>query len=576
MKKMILSIIVTLLLLTISLSSVNAIILKKPVAEKDLQLIKKITYPSGWTKLTDDGFGQIFNVAIRGMAIYKNELYVGTHNLNLTKLRVNENPNINIETNVIVNILEERLSTSLVQEKLLADLAQENQLLNLIQKRYLLKSYAANVKVANLATNNRYSYNDLDFGMLSPLQKLPIQGVNLLTRIVHIVNRASDGCNVYKYNFTTGVLTQIVGDDSETGMKSGFGYTYNCDASIIKVFNDKLYVGTWNTGFGSKEDPDRKGCEIWRFDGENWEQVVGHESPIKGGFGNSRNVAAWSIKEFNGYLYVGTMNWGFTDDSGCEIWRTQDGENWEKVVDKGFKPFMSPEDQANKTANTYTWGIEEYQGKLYVGTFNCKMFSDKGWGCQLWRSNNGIDWNKVDLPGGDGFGEPENYGIRKLTIYNNELFIGTATHILNDEAFEIWKFDGIDWTPIIGDDVPGVEEGDTEFDGFGNPMNKYAWSMIVTSDNKLWVGTGNLKMKYSGDLISEGCEIWYYDGNDWIPVVKDGFEEPNGFGNIKNQAARAMIEYPEGSNNIVVGTLRIAHLSTKIPQTGCDLRIRIP
>ena len=576
MKKIILSIIVTGMLLTISLASVNATIEQKQATVKDLQIIQKKIYPSGWTKLTDDGFGKISNVAIRGMAIYKNELYVGTHSLNFTKLKINENLNINIKTNVIANMLQEELSANLVQEELLVDLTQEEQLLDLIQEMSLSESNEAGILEVNLAIINDYSNNDFDNSMSTPSQQQPIQGLNLLTIIIHLVNKASDGCDVYKYNFTTGSITQVVGDESVTGMKAGFDYTFNCDASVIKVFNDKLYVGTWNTGVGSKENPDRKGCEIWRFDGENWEQVVGSDSTVKGGFGNPRNVAAWSIKEFNDYLYVGTMNWGFTDDSGCEIWRTQDGENWTQVVDKGFKPLMSPEDQANKTANTYAWCMEEFQGQLYVGTFNCKMFSDVGWGGQLWRTNNGLTWSKVDLPNGDGFGEPENYGIRKLPIYNNELYVGTATHILSDEAFEIWKFDGVEWTPIVSDDVPGVREGDIEYDGFGNPMNKYAWSMIVTSDNKLWVGTGNLKMLYSGNLISEGCEIWCYDGNIWTPVVKDGYEKPNGFGNIKNQAARAMIEYPERSSNIVVGTLRLAHLSTKMPQTGCDLRIRIP
>jgi hypothetical protein len=181
----------------------------------------------------------------------------------------------------------------------------------------------------------------------------------------------------------------------------------------------------------------------------------------------------------------------------------------------------------------------------------------------------------VILPSGDGFGEPENYGIRKLVIYNDELYVSTAAHILKEEALEIWKFDGTDWIPVIGDDVPGIEEGDIEYDGFGNPLNKYAWSMAVTSDNKLWVGTGNLKMTYAGGLYSEGCEIWHYNGNEWIPVVKDGYEKPSGFGNKKTQAARSIIEYPEGSGNIVVGTLRIATLSPKIPQEGCDLWIRV-
>ena len=563
------------MILILSLSSVNATIKQVQVAELNLQMINKKFYPVGWTILTDDGFGKLCNVAIRGMAIYKNELYVGTHNLNLSKLSLNQNLNINIETGLIANLYKEELSTNLIQEEFIADLTQERSLLDLVLERQLIESHESCLQTDNLATVNGYSNENLDNSISTGFHQVPYQGLNLITILIHLVNKASDGCNVYKYNYTTGQLIQIVGDESVTGMKSGFNYTFNCDASIIKVFNDKLYVGTWNTAIGSKQNPERKGCEIWRFDGSTWEQVVGHNALTKGGFGNPANVAAWSMREFNGYLYVGTMNWGFSSNSGCEIWRTQNGINWEKVVDRGFKPFMSPSDLANGTANTYAWDMGEFQEQLYVGTFNLKMFSKVGWGCQLWKTYDGLNWNKVILPSGDGFGEPENYGIRKLVIYNDELYVSTAAHILKDEALEIWKFDGTDWIPVIGDDVPGVEEGDIEYDGFGNPLNKYAWSMAVTSDNKLWVGTGNLKMTYTGGLYSEGCEIWNYNGNGWIPVVKDGYEKPNGFGNEKNQAARSMIEYPEGSGNIVVGTLRIATLSPKIPQEGCDLWIRI-
>ncbi len=40
---------------------------------------------SGWNQLTENGFGQKTNVAPRGMAVYNDELYIGTHNAKLPK-----------------------------------------------------------------------------------------------------------------------------------------------------------------------------------------------------------------------------------------------------------------------------------------------------------------------------------------------------------------------------------------------------------------------------------------------------------------------------------------------------------
>ena len=84
----------------------------------------------------------------------------------------------------------------------------------------------------------------------------------------------------------------------------------------------------------------------------------------------------------------------------------------------------------------------------------------------------------------------------------------------------------------------------------GNTSNKYAFSVNVSSDNKLWVGTFN-------GPWTNGCEIWCYNGTDWVSIVKDEDGElPNGFHDILNSGARSMIEYPKDSNKIVIGTFR--------------------
>ena len=241
--------------------------------------------------------------------------------------------------------------------------------------------------------------------------------------------------------------------------------------------------------------------------------------------------------------------------------------------------------------NTYAWITEVYQNQLYVGTFNSRtrILTDKGTGGQLWRSSNGKDWEKVPLPKNifgeyqDGFGESENYGIRKLTIYNNELYVGVASSFLMKNGCEIWKYNGLNWTPVISDEIPNIEKNDINYDGFGNSKNKYIWSMTSTSDGKLWVGTANvqvdsryliqsIKSKKLLESLTDGFEIWCYDGQQWEPIIKNDIGlKSNGIGDSSNLGARSMIEYPVNSGNIIVGTFKMIKNNPNINSGGCEL-----
>lgn len=494
--------------------------------------IRLFSLSFGWKQITDNGFGKSSNYATRGMEIFNGELYIGTQN---------------------------------------------NLLPNSIDLEHQQSSVAA-----------IYLFPDL-YAILADLYRVPMR------IIMHFGTLASQGFEIWKYNYSTDTLTQVIGTDSITGINAGFDYHFNAAAAVMKVFKGYLYVGTWNTPIGSVFQPNRNGCELWRTsDGIQWEQVVGHNAPfISGGFGNPDNTGAWSIEEFNGYLYVGTMNWDFSDQGGCEIWRSVDGLHWEQVVDHGFRPFMTAEEREKEAINTYAWIMQVYKGQLYLGTFNARVWllDDTGTGCQLWRTSDGMTWEKILLPNGledsykDGFGESENYGIRRMVIYNDELYIGIASSFFHTHGCEIWKYDGVSWVPVISDELEGSTQNEFYHDGFGNQMNKYIWSMVVTNDNKLWVGTANCQVYtpiifqkgMDHDMIdteTQGCEIWCYDGQQWQPVIKNDFgNKPNGLGDMSNLGARSMIEYPENSGNIVVGTFKFINPDPTQPRSGCELWI---
>ena len=350
-----------------------------------LKILDLYILPFSWKQLTDDGFGKQSNYGTRGMEIFKGDLYIGTQN--------------------------SMIPLSLKQEKEYG---------NLIAASVLPDFYTVFGNVTHLP---------IRFGL-------------------YLMTLASQGCEIWKYNYSNDVLCKVIGKDSVSGINAGFGSHFNAAASVMKEFKGYLYVGTWNTPIGSTLQPDRKGCEIWRSsDGIHWEQVVGHIAPFTtGGFGNPDNTGAWSIEIFNDYLYVGTMNWDFSDNGGCEVWRSSDGLHWEQVVDHGFREFMSDTDLEKEAINTYAWTMKEYHNELYMGTFNSRLWfnNEKGTGCQLWKTADGVHWQKVALPRGrihsgtkDGFGEAENYGIRSMVIYNDELYIGVASSFFHGHGCEI-------------------------------------------------------------------------------------------------------------------------------------------
>ena len=213
--------------------------------------------------------------------------------------------------------------------------------------------------------------------------------------------------------------------------ESGFGKRENTGIFSLKTFNGFLWAGTAN-GIN--------GCEIWKYDGEKWENV------IFGGFNSKSNVAAMNMEIFNEKLYVGIFN----PKCGCQIWRypADTPLGWEKVVSDGF---YNPE-------NVYVWSMKVYEDNgikyLYVGTFNGSGYIVKSKGPkggEMWRSSTGNcnDWQRVVK---DGFNDACNYGIRTLEVLEGCLYAGTARPPMPFKKFkkhkpkncelgcEIWKY----------------------------------------------------------------------------------------------------------------------------------------
>ena len=243
---------------------------------------------------------------------------------------------------------------------------------------------------------------------------------------------------------------------------SGFGMPENSNSTSVEVFNDKLYVGVFN----------KEGGEIWLTgDGTSWEQAN-----INGFNPNNscvRVMSTFASHGSNQHLYIGTDN-----EAGSQVWMTSDGIDWLSMEENGF-------DDVN---NTSVYCMGAFNNYLYLGTANQQS------GTQIWRTKGGIAWAKTNT---DGFGYSSNLASYSMCTFKGYLYVGTVNHLTGTQ---VWRSsDGSNWYQ-------------SNMDGFGDPDNSCSYCMTVFN-NHLYAGTGN-----------EVAQVWRTeDGVIWEQVNIDGF-----------------------------------------------------
>ena len=158
-----------------------------------------------------------------------------------------------------------------------------------------------------------------------------------------------------------------------------------------------MYAGTLNPfGFGL----------VRTSDGVTYDDV------ITGGNGAIGNSAAMDLYVYDGELYIGTMNFFV----GTSLFRTADddtdGTKFEAVYVYGN----------GNSNNKYTWYMQEYNNRLYVGTFKLSgqfdLFSKAD------PTDPDEDWVYETTT---GFDNEHHYGVRSMTLFEGRLIIGDAT-----------------------------------------------------------------------------------------------------------------------------------------------------
>jgi hypothetical protein len=79
---------------------------------------------------------------------------------------------------------------------------------------------------------------------------------------------------------------------------------------------------------------------------------------------------------------------------------------------------------------------------------------------------------------------------------------------------------------------------------------------------------------YAGTAKTDGCQVYRYNvSGGWRALVKNTFEEPDGFGDPLNFGARSMIEYPPNTKIVFLGTFTPYEHK---PDIGCEVWMRYP
>ncbi len=272
----------------------------------------------------------------------------------------------------------------------------------------------------------------------------------------------------------------------------GFGDMDNRRIQCFAEYQGYLYAGTGKNSLGG---------ELWRSaDGMSWEAVAADEEPgafYDDGFGDDANIRIFDLYAETGMLWAGTLN----ASGNAQIWRSADGETWEQAVSDGFG-------QLNGMAVT----IRTFQDACYAA-----LVGTDG-GCQLWTSDTGDAGTWTQIMSG-GFGDADNVELYLYGPFNGYLYGGTWNYVAGGE---LWRSeDGMNWEPVIADEVDPDDEG-TDENGLGNPNN------MALSCTLLHQGTFCVMADYNE---IDGASIWANVTDDSSALHRASLD---GWGNKNN------------------------------------------
>lgn len=237
--------------------------------------------------------------------------------------------------------------------------------------------------------------------------------------------------------------------------EGGFGDSTNRIAYAMADFNGSLYVGAYTGEGGGLLDPtpdQTTGARIYRYDGENWTEIV------RDGFGDANNFAVRLLIVHEERLFAFTENRA----TGAEVYVTDNGEEWDRFADEGM----------GNPQNTAVVSAVHYGKQLFVGTENSEG------GGELWE----LSGRHFEQRFSGGFDNPANSAISSLGTFKGNIFAGTT----NISGAELFRTSGESYFKMFGLNAPKTF-----------PSGHITLSAMRTYDYALIFSTGNLLSGFS-------------------------------------------------------------------------------
>ncbi|MDM8525546.1 hypothetical protein QUF80_19425 [Desulfococcaceae bacterium HSG8] len=308
-----------------------------------------------WTQVNEDGFGATANMAIQGMIVFQDAMYVGTTNNSAgcevwrysddTWTKVNESGfGEGAMVARIFAVLDESLYVGVRNDTGGAD---ENDHENMTGSQVWRYSGSG----TGWTKVSEDGFGNIPSGYNRSVESMAVLNGELYAGTWN----DDDGCQVWRYDG---------GTDWTKINENGFGKAPFEGLSValaLEIFDEHLYVGTRN---------DDDGAEVWRYDGgSDWTQIN------KDGFGTVASQAVWDMTEYDGKLCAGTF--------GGQVMCYDGDTDWTQINETGF----------GSSANNMVTSMTVLNEQLIAGTDNTTEYS------QVWSARSVIQPGDIDCDG---------------------------------------------------------------------------------------------------------------------------------------------------------------------------------
>ena len=479
------------------------------------------------------------NQGFRKMYSYKDVLYAGTMNMKLTSQGWDGVPKILAISNCEdepVDVTPPVVSADLEENKAYSyrGMVEHNDIFYVAYEYGVFSSIDPSSGWSRLCDDGRMGYvTDL---------------VSFQGSLWAVTSDGEDGWRLFRWEKDSIIGSVIDDDDGDCIEGSWIDETPDLKQAVHVgangfVYDGHLYIATLNGGF-PLYDVDLLNADVqillermvkvfypsylYRFDGEEWETVMGNGIGIKGpGFGVPTNVYLWTNGIHDGDLYISTFDlrsmFYSIDWDNIELMET--GEN---VMVDALKSLVS----VHIMGLCQMAGITLPQAPTLSEIVHAFLNHGSPVGFDLYRSEDGVNFQPVTQ---DGFGDPLQYGGRTMLTTRENckdiLWLGTANP---GNGCQVWRYekvplatetegffpdpDGIRYTVRV---TPCSEENNGEVSGdIRETLVDVAslLSAVATEDDSVFF---ELELLASDDICSvEICGYFDEADNDWLPETQ--------------------------------------------------------